>query len=238
MEKLKEYTIGGKFRVIENLWKKFIAAYGVGWIKKYGEVTQKNERTGNKELTQIGSTWILRLGRFTEDTIGKAIESCEDVHPDRPPNLFQFAKLCKQNSPKEKNPYQNPHLCEHTDERGFRCGNSGTMSSNIHEGGPWLCAAHHFNDSRIQKRRGKRERLAEQYHDEFKQKHPEPWSQPDDKPGDVGRRNLKFVKDFLKGGTIGQELPYDKNVRYAGEDEQVTREESITRAEKEANNRI
>ncbi len=72
--------------------------------------------------------------------------------------------------------------------------------------------------------------------EEFKQKHPELWPQPDDKPGDVARRNLAFMKKILGGGSIGQPLPYDKNVRYAGDGESMTREESIAQAEKEANN--
>ncbi len=236
MDKLKEYTIGGKLKVVEKIWSVFISAYGVGWLKKYGDPVEISKTTGEKKLTDTGRAWIKRLGNFNEQTIDNAITSCENAHPDRPPNLFQLAKLCKQISPKEKNPYQDPHLCEHIDEQGLRCGNPGSISSNIREGGPWLCAAHYFNDPKIQKRRGKRERLVEQYHEEFKQKHPELWPQPDDKPGDVARRNLAFMKKILGGGSIGQPLPYDKNVRYAGDGESMTREESIAKAEKEANN--
>lgn len=231
MDKLREYTIGGKIKVIKKIWSESAAAYGSSWKNKYGEGVQENERTGNEELTKVGTSWVARLGKFTERSIDQAIESCQETYSDRAPNLFQFAKLCKKNSPKEKNPYQDSHLCEHTDERGFRCANPGTLSANIREGGPWLCAQHYGGGSEIQKRRGVRERLVEQKHAEFKQEHPELWPQPDDKPGDVARRNLKFINEMLGGRSVGQELPYDKNVSLSGDDSGMTREESIAKAD-------
>lgn len=233
MDKLREYTIGGRMGIIEGLWKLFTGAYGSLWKNKYGEAVRENERTNAKELTEAGLEWARKLGEFTEKTINQAAENCQNAHADRPPNLFQFLKICKKLSPKEKNPYQDTHLCEHTDERGFRCANPGTLSDNLREGGPWFCAMHYCNDPNIQKRRGERERVIECKHAEFKQAHPELWPQPDDKPGDVARRNLAFTKNILGGGSIGQPLPYDKKVSITGDDAGMTRAESIAKAEKD-----
>lgn len=235
MDKLREYTTGGKIKVIKKIWSESVAAYGSSWKNKYGEGVQENERTGNEELTKVGKAWIARLGKFTERSIDQAIEACQNAYPDRAPNLFQFVKLCKLNSPKEKNPYQDSHLCEHMDERGFRCANPGTLSDNLREGGPWFCAMHYSRDPNIQKRQDERERLIEGKHAEFKQQHPECWPQPGDKPGDVARRNLKFINEMLGGRSVGQELPYDKNASLSGDDSGMTRKESIEKADREPN---
>lgn len=86
--------------IVNNVFKVMHGYYGNLFLSKFASgVTDPQGR--DKGVASARTVWAFKLQRFDEATVVKALDQCQDRHPDFPPSLPQFVALCAAAAPRE-----------------------------------------------------------------------------------------------------------------------------------------
>lgn len=86
--------------IVNNVFKVLHGSYGNLFLSKFASgVTDSAGR--DLGVASARKVWAHRLGRFDESIVVKALEQCQDRHPEFPPSLPQFMALCSAAMPRE-----------------------------------------------------------------------------------------------------------------------------------------
>ena len=79
---------------ISRLFGRFRAIYGnqIEWM--FGS-TAEDATEKQRQMNELVATWATELGRYEGDDLRRALEAMRFAYKDRPPNLYQFADLCR-----------------------------------------------------------------------------------------------------------------------------------------------
>jgi hypothetical protein len=86
--------------VVNNVFKVMHGCYGNLFLSKFASgVTDAQGR--DKGVASARTVWAYSLRRFDQGTVVKALEQCQERHPEFPPSLPQFLALCAAAMPRE-----------------------------------------------------------------------------------------------------------------------------------------
>lgn len=86
--------------IVNNVFKVMHGYYGNLFLSKFASgVTDPQGR--DKGVASARTVWAYKLQRFDEATVVKALDQCQDRHPEFPPSLPQFVALCAAAAPRE-----------------------------------------------------------------------------------------------------------------------------------------
>jgi hypothetical protein len=86
--------------IVNNVFKVMHGCYGNLFLSKFASGVL-DERNRDKGVASARTVWAFSLRRFDEGTVVKALENCQDRHPEFPPSLPQFLALCAAAMPRE-----------------------------------------------------------------------------------------------------------------------------------------
>ena len=79
--------------IVNNVFKVLHGYYGNLFLSKFASgVTDSAGR--DKGVASARTVWAFGLRRFAESTVVRALDQCQERHPEFPPSLPQFLALC------------------------------------------------------------------------------------------------------------------------------------------------
>lgn len=103
MQRQPQTTANNVFKVLQGY-------YGSLFLSKFSTGINgdeaKGEPKGDKGIANARNVWAYSLSSFSESTVVAALARVQEAHPEYPPSLPQFVKLCQACEPRQAVKYE------------------------------------------------------------------------------------------------------------------------------------